>query len=96
MDVCHVDFCVDVIGAPAISAMAAKSSISTKMESTGSEGGYERLSTSNVSSRKSLGVTSPYVVKRWIRVSGMLWLSLFVPGVRNARSYFGSMATTIC
>ena len=32
-------FCVDVIGAPAMSAIAAKSSISTKMESTGSEGG---------------------------------------------------------
>ena len=37
-------FCVGVIGALAISAMAAKSSILEKIESTGSEGGKVKLS----------------------------------------------------
>ena len=77
-------FWVTVIGVLAISAIAARSSISEKIVSTGSDGGKVRFSTRQVSSRRSVGVTSPYVMKRCVRISGIVLFNLLVPGVCNA------------
>ena len=77
-------------------AYCARSPILLKIVSTGSCGGKGSVSTLAVNSWRSCVVTSPHIENRWLKISGIVCVSLFVPGVLRAHRYFGYIDVTSC